>query len=320
MKRKIFILVFLGVLSSVAHGQLITDSKSKLKTEESDKSGFFSRLLRSKKISATQDQTSFRGKPVSPKYSAGSPFKTKQEVSPKYSSVTSRSDRYGVKSPRYSRPNPFGSKPYNIQPRYSSGNPFRGADYKVAPRYSSRSPFRGADYKVAPRYSSGNPFRGADYKVSPRYSSGNPFRGADYKVEPRYSGGNPFRGADYKVEPRYSSGSPFRGSDYRVVPRYTGTKKRKLNSEEKSELQYYQFLTLDYRGDHKFKYKKIGDQHPSVNYHQAMKYNSPNVRESLRKWNVFWTRLNGNKTRPKGVDDNIKKPKFDNNERVIWND
>jgi len=214
---------------------------------------------------------------------------------------------------------PFRGRDYNIRPRYSPGSPFRGQDYNVSPRYSMGMPFRSRDYNIQPRYSSGSPFRGQAYRVAPRYSPGNPFRGKDYKISVRYSQGMPFRGQDYKVKPRYSVGSPFRGADFKVRPRYTGTKiNRFRNGEEWSNAKYYQESSM-WEGDMKRTRRGLGDQHPSSNYHMAMKFNDPKVRKMFRKWNVFWTRLNGNSQNAKGVKEKIKEPKYDKKERVIWN-
>lgn len=264
----------------------------------------------------------FRGSQfkVTPRYSAGNPFKGKDyKVTPRYSQGNPfRGQDYKVNI-RYSSGSPFKGRDYKVIPRYSQGNPFRGKDYKVNIRYSQGSPFRGKDYKVTPRYSQGMPFRGRDYKVTPRYSAGNPFRGQRYNVNPRYSEGMPFRGKDYNVKPRYSAGSPFRGIDFKVSPRYTGTKIRFFgNVKEWGEAKYFQESSL-WEGDMKVRHRRIGDQHPSSNYHIAMRFNNPKVRKMFRKWNIFWTRINGNKQNSNGVNEPVKEPKFDKKERVIWN-
>lgn len=297
---------------------------------------------------------SFKPRKYSPRYSGGNPFRgSDYRVTPRYSYANPfRGSRFKT-APRYSGGNPFRGKDYKVNIRYSGGNPFRGSDYRVTPRYSGGNPFRGRDYKVNIRYSGGNPFRGSDYRINPRYSKGNPFRGQDYRVNirysqgnpfrgqkyganprysqgmpfrskdyritPRYSQGMPFRGKDYKVKPRYSAGSPFRGVDYKVRPRYTGTKLRFFgNTKEWGLAKYFQEATL-WEGDMKVRHKRIGNQHPSSNYHLAMKFNNPKIRKMFRKWNIFWTRLNGNKHNPKDVNGSVKEPKFDKKERVIWN-
>ena len=231
-----------------------------------------------------------------------------------------RGNDYKV-NPRYSKQNPFRGNEYKVSPRYSLGMPFRGNDYKVNPRYSKPNPFRGNEYKVSPRYSLGMPFRGNDYRVNPRYSEGMPFRGKDYRIQPRYSQGNPFRGMDFKVNPRYSEGMPFRGKDYHISPRYSGTKITFFDIMADRSLgvsKYFHDSSL-WEGDMKVSRKFYGDQHPSTNYHFAMKFHNPSIRKALRKWNVYWTRINGNKQNSNGVNEPIDKPKFDKKERVIWN-
>ncbi|MEP1034023.1 hypothetical protein [Ekhidna sp.] len=264
----------------------------------------------------------FRGSDykVTPRYSYGNPFRgSKFKASPRYSGGNPfRGKDYKV-SIRYSRGNPFKGRSYKVSPRYSPSNPFRGRDYKVNIRYSQGSPFRAKDYRITPRYSRGMPFRSKDYRITPRYSQGMPFRSKDYKITPRYSQGMPFRGKDFHVRPRYSAGSPFRGVDFKVRPRYSGTKIRFFgNSREWGESKYFQESSL-WEGDMKVKNRRIGDQHPSSNYHMAMKFSNPKIRKMFRKWNIFWTRMNGNKQNSNGVNEPVKEPKFDKKERVIWN-
>lgn len=264
----------------------------------------------------------FRGSKYkfSPRYSGGSPFKAKDyKISPRYSpSNPFRGSDYKINI-RYSQGSPFRGRDYKVTPRYSPSNPFRGKDYKVNIRYSQGSPFRAKDYKITPRYSQGMPFRGKDYKVTPRYSLGNPFRGQRYKVSPRYSQGMPFTARDYKVSPRYSAGNPFRGIDYKVRPRYSNSKHRFVVDKRWKKLTRFYNESSTWEGDMKVKHRRIGDQHPSSNYHVAMKFNNPKVRKMFRKWNIFWTRLNGNKQNSNGVNEKVKEPKFDKKERVIWN-
>jgi len=293
-----------------------------------------------KRVTRNSAGNPFRGSSYkrSPRYSGGNPFRgSDYKVTPRYSGGNPFRGQDYKRDVRYSPGNPFKGNKYRVTPRYSPGNPFRGNDYKVSPRYSQGNPFRGSRYKVSPRYSPGNPFRGNRYKVSPRYSGGMPFRGKDYKVTPRYSQGNPFRGMKYKVSPRYSKGMPFRGKDYhvnpryseaspfrgkeKVSPRYTGTKLGffKMVRNRKLAIAHYYWESSQWEGDMKVNRKTYGDQHPSSNYHFAMKFQNPEVRKLLRKWNVFWTRLNGNKQNSKGVKERVKEPKFDKKERVIWN-
>lgn len=59
--------------------------------------------------------------------------------------------------------------------------------------------------------------------------------------------------------------------------------------------------------------------HPSVNYLVAKNIPYKFLRKGLRKWNVFWVRLNDVKVTPKGSRRIAKKPKFDKKEKDIWN-
>lgn len=355
MKKLVIISVALLSLWSLdASAQLLEDNQSRLKTKKVSR-GFFLFRNKSKGKSATGDNrriitfvspkeskkdernANFGKGKVAPRYSAGSPFGSKSKsVAPRYSFGSPfKGSRYRV-TPRYSSGNPFKGSKYRVTPRYSQGNPFSGSKYRVIPRYSLGSPFRAKDYKVTPRYSAGNPFRGSRFKVNPRYSAGSPFRGRDYKVTPRYSVGNPFRGAQYKVaprysqgrpftrkdfqvSPRYSEGNPFRGIDWIVKPRFSDPKNRfVINNHLKKQLKYYNEASL-YKGDWKLSKRGGGDQHPSSNYHFAMRFSNPKVREMFRKWNIFWVRVNGNKEESNGVKASVRSPKFDKKEKDLWN-
>lgn len=295
----------------------------------------------------------------SPRYSPSNPFRGRKyhivelnsvpnpfrginhKIAPRYSpSNPFKGLKYNVK-PNYSSPNPFRGQKHKLAIRYSPSNPFKGAKYKIEPRYSPSNPFKGLKYNIAPRYSIGNPFRSEKHKVEVRYSPSNPFKGTEYKIEPRYSNtgddfnnrfpndynspryspGIPFRDINYKVKPRYSEGMPFKTKDYKVRPRYTGTSygaaKKMLNKELRLISYYHE--TSHWKGDLKIKRKQIGDQHPSSNYHFAKKFSDPSVRKLLRKWNVYWTRLNGTKQQSKNVRKDIEEPKFDKKEKVLWN-
>lgn len=264
----------------------------------------------------------FRGSTFksSPRYSVGNPFRGGDyKRSIRYSAGSPFKGRDYKVTPRYSRSNPFRGNDYKVNVRYSKGSPFLSKDYRVSPRYSTGMPFRGKDYRITPRYSAGSPFKGRNYNVTPRYSRGMPFRVKDYNVNPRYSRGIPFRGKDFNVKPRYSAGSPFRGVDFKIRPRYTGTKISWFgNGREWGEAKYYQESSL-WEGDMKRSRPRVGNQHPSSNYHMAMKFNNPKIRKMFRKWNIFWTRINGNSQNSKGVKSPEKEPKFDKKERVIWN-
>ncbi len=189
---------------------------------------------------------------------------------------------------------------------------------QVSPRYSpKRISFKSKGQ--APRFSSGSPFRSTDFRVFPRYSRGNPFQGSRYVVSPRFSPGMPFRSNDYRVAPRYSSGMPFEKFYFKVRPRYSNPKNRFVVNSRYRQIQRYYNVTADYKGKMKWAKRGSGDQHPSSNYHLAMKFSSPKIRKMFRKWNVFWVRVNGNKEQPKGVRASVRSPKFDRKEKDIWN-
>ena len=139
-------------------------------------------------------------------------------------------------------------------------------------------------------------------------------------MAPLYSQGMPFTRKDYTVNTRYSVGNPFRGARWVVKPRYSESKNRfyVLPNRIKKQIRIYNESST-YRGDYKIAKKGPGDQHPSSNYHFAMRFSSPKVRKALRKWNVFWVRVNGNKEASKGVKASVRNPKFDKKEKDIWN-
>ena len=150
--------------------QLLEDNQSRLKTAKVKSSGFLF----------------FRNKNKVRRAPGANRQKVIGQTSPRFSQGRVSFKSKGI-TPRYSSGSPFRSRDYRITPRYSSGNPFRGSRYSVAPRYSSGNPFKGSAFRISPRYSPSNPFRGSQFKVSPRYSQGNPFRGSRYRVSPRYS-------------------------------------------------------------------------------------------------------------------------------------
>lgn len=304
MKRIFIIAVLTTFAAMAANAQLLTDTDRKLRTAKADKQERKGGLFRSKKTSASGDNAKTEKETVTPSYSSGSPFKGEKYTINTYNSA----------------PNPFRGKKYKIPELSATGKQAKGKSDRPEPRFSATNPFRGRTYDIPNLSATGNPFRGSDYDVQVRYSSGSPFRGRTYDIPNLSATGNPFRGSDYDVDVRYSSGSPFRAQDYKANPRFTGTKVSALSGKDKEKYIYNTAITLYYRGTYSLKHKKIGDQHPSANYTSARVYKSEKVRESLRKWNVFWTRLNRNKMEPKGVRKTEKEAKFDKKERVIWNE
>ncbi|MEP5613129.1 MAG: hypothetical protein ABJP45_12820 [Cyclobacteriaceae bacterium] len=336
MKKLLFIAIAILLMELQVEAQLLEDNQSRLKTTKVKSSGFL--FFRNKNKGKTGPganrqkvtgqttprfsvgRASFKTKGIAPRYSSGSPFRSRDyRITPRYSSGNPfRGSQYRV-TPRYSAGNPFRGSAFKVSPRYTAGNPFRGSKFKASPRYSQGNPFRGSKFKASPRYSSGNPFRGSQFKANPRYSQGMPFRGKDYKVSPRYSTSNPFRGMSFKVSPRYSQGMPFQPFDFKVKPRVSTGKNRFIIHKGYHEQHRYYNVTADYRGNMKVSRRGPGDQHPSSNYHFAMRFNSPQVRKMFRKWNIFWGRVHGNKEEPKGIKASVRSPKFDKKEKDIWN-
>lgn len=206
---------------------------------------------------------------------------------------------------------------------------------------------------VNPRTSLGSPFSNKDIKVQPRYSPGSPFGNKRIVANPRTSGGSPFEGVRWsKADIRYSDAKHRFDVDERYkrqtriydlrVAKYKGEYKRDRNwySDAKNLLQSWRtrcfkgekvpYITREdyksrskdhtsYEGDYKEKWVSKRTMHPSFNHHTAnqdMKF----LRDYMRNWNIFWTRINGNKTQPDAVKDKISKPKFDRKETDIWND
>jgi len=250
--RLLTTILLISISVSFISGQLITDSKSKLKTVTGSKATpkrvlnrlktgekdeikrrlikprFSSIELKSRlsKVSPRYTQqlkNPYRYSKVSPKYSPANPFRgISSKVSPRYSSNSVQFTRkFNLKKSRNSLGNPFYGLKYKIEPRYSIGMPLQSKEKTKISRNSASNPFRGQRYKLETRYSPGNPFRGLRYKMETKYSPGNPFRGLRYKMETRYSPGNPFRDQRYKLETRYSPGNPFRGQRYKLETRYS---------------------------------------------------------------------------------------------------
>ncbi len=246
-----FFVLTIAASSVSVYGQIIDDSKAKLKTSKVQRKGFlFFRPKTGKSQGApfsdqpqivprTSQKTAFtsrkfnppryserpstgRVKGVQPRFSVGNPFTgASYNAQPRYSPPSPFDRKSFARNPRYSLPSPIRGSSYRPSPRYSPPSPFRNAKFQPSPRYSPPSPFRGAKFAITPRYSPSSPFRGAKFTVTPRYSPPSPFRGAQYAVNPRYSPPSPFIGARYRVNPRYSEGSPFRQSRFRVNPRYS---------------------------------------------------------------------------------------------------
>ncbi len=287
---------------------------------------------------------------VSPRYSAPNPFSKSQfNVSPRFSKPNPFADKQFAVSPRYSKPNPFSKRQFNVSPRYSKDIQYDDKRYNKSVRYTTFQPFKGAKYKSVTRFSEGSPFRNKDYRVNPRYSKDDPFKD-NYNRSPRYSVGSPFQSKSFKINPRYSrernlfdtgSGKKFSQGEWALFDRSVTTKGKwvvnfnellrsfnrkrfegpfEVPPEDKKEYKSLASENADYEGNFSTKWPKSKDMHPGAKYHQASNISSTAVREGLRKWNIFWVRMNRNQEMPDGTKEKVKEPKFDKKEAEIWND
>ncbi len=94
----------------------------------------------------------------------------------------------------------------------------------------------------------------------------------------------------------------------------------KVTPENKEVYKPISTNVASFEGTYKSKFTKKKDMHPGANYHNASNISNQTVREGLRKWNIFWVRLNRNKEMPDGTKEKIKEPKFDRKETDIWNE
>ena len=181
------------------------------------------------------------------------------------------------------------------------------------------------------------PFNNRQMKISPRYSPGSPFQGKDFKVDPRYTNLN-YDFKEYKKRQRQNSFSNYPWGTYQgdekgnrkwVVKlsnikrsystyRFEGPIKSVI--ENKDQYKSSSSETSSYQGLVKNKWSKKKDMHPSAKYHSAMNVSNDQLREAMRKWNIFWVRMNRNKEMPDGVKEKVSKPKFDKKETEIWNE
>ncbi|MFY0599868.1 MAG: hypothetical protein JXR03_09365 [Cyclobacteriaceae bacterium] len=274
----------------------------------------------------------------SPRYSVGNPFKGYNAYrSPKYSvgNVWSAKDR--AKYPRYSTGNPFKGYNFYRSPKYSVGNVWSTKNLNKSPRYSVRQVWSSKDLYKSPRYSVGNVWSTNDLNKSPRYSVGNIWSTKDlnksprYSIgqvwsskvlnkSPRYSVGNIWTKDDLNKSPRYSIGNPYAGYKFlNIPPRYSSNKDRfVVDKRAKKENADFEFRAGSFVGDYKYTWKKTKYMHPSSK-HRNDKVSTELARDGLRKWNIFWAKVDGNEEEPKGVKKKVSKPKFDRKEAEIWN-
>lgn len=296
---------------------------------------------------------------AAPRLSVGSPFNKKYKTKPRFSLGLPFTTKDRPLAARFSGPSPFAGQRNKIQPRFSAGlpftrkdnpkgvqfsgpKPFTRKDFPVPPRFSAGLPFTRKDYPKKPQFSGPKPFTRKDYPVAPRFSAGLPFTRKDYPDRAQFSGPKPFTRKDYPVAPRFSEGSPFVGVKWKVKPRdsrYMSFNLRVMRMMQSIFPNRYvsSFLTnvrmfkgpdpsslsvqlSRYMGPYKLKPIKPGKNlHPSYRYKKSVLVASESVRNSMRKWNIFWTGFSMNSETSKGVKKKVSKPKFDRKEREIWN-
>ena len=205
-----------------SEAQLITDSKSKLKTAKVKREKGFLFFKKKKGKSATPPGVG-KGAPT-PKYSqssAGSLFRN-IKISPKYSTVSvGSSQRSGSPYPRYSKPISFRGARFPGAARYSQPVNWKGTRYAGSPKYSRPVNWKGTRYASAPRYSRPIDWKGAIYPGAPRYSKPVNWKGTRYASAPRYSRPINWKGAIYPGAPRYSKPVNWKGTRYASAPRYS---------------------------------------------------------------------------------------------------
>lgn len=260
---------------------------------------------------------------TAPRYSAGSPFRNQNYVrtAPRSATSSSHFDRSKfARYPRYSVGNIWTAQDLVKNPRYSTGQPFDRRQFARSPRYSAGNIWTIQDKNKSPRYSIPNVWSSQDLNKTPRYSTGVIWDKKDLNKTPRYSIGIDWSTREYEKTPRYSAGNPY--ADYKflnVPPQYSTNKNRfVIDKRYAKENRIYELNAGSFTGDFKANWKNSKDMHPSFNHHNANQ-SMEVVRESMRKWNVFWVRINSNQEDPKGVKEKVSKPKFDRKESEIWN-
>jgi hypothetical protein len=257
-----------------------------------------------------------------PRYSSGKPFDGYSfSRAPSYSIGQIWTKKDLNKAPRYSKGDPFDGYSFSRAPSYSIGQIWTKKDLNKTPRYSKGDPYDGYSFSRAPSYSIGQVWSTKDLNKSPRYSVGLQWTKNDLNKSPRYSVGEVWSKDDLAKSPRYSVGGPYENYKFLNVPPQYSTNKNRFEDDtrEEKENRIYELDAGYYTGNFKVNWKKTKEMHPSFNHHNANQ-SIEMVRESLRKWNIFWVRVNTNEADPKGVKEKVSKPKFDKKEADIWNE
>lgn len=356
-KRLFIFLVLLGVMiasSQYTYAQLLTD-RNKLKTARRE-TGFLQFKKKSKiKGPSGSHKTIAAG---TPRYSrSASKGGSSKKVNPKFSVTTAGQVKGRKINPRFTQNNAGQVRSKKINPRYTQNNAGQVKSKKINPRYTQNNAGQVRGKKINPRYTQNNAGQGGDRNVSPRYSKMTAGEVSGKKVSPRYSQWKQ-AGKVTVVSPRFSTPptysktkppgnrkkgflpsinlyskppkhKPGPNSEYAGVmknkyqkPFHVGDHNQNIKSYKKYTNRNLMFSPSAQTANYEFKTKKMKkgrNMHPSANYLSAKYYKSRTVRDTKRKVNVVWVRMNGNKIQPDAVKKKTKKAKFDKDEIEIWN-
>lgn len=204
--------------------------------------------------------------------------------------------------------------------RFSKTHANRGGDNRVVPKYSVTQAGQGDKYKPNPRFSRGSASEGHARWFEPRFTKTSAGQGDDFKAKPRFSKAP--SGRTVVVKPRFSKPD---GKTRVRAPANAKTGFVKVFDRSPDPANPPQAYSALYEGGYNPKMQKkrkvtnSKDMHPSANHISAKHNDSKTVRNTKRKINVLWVRMNGNKTQPKSVKEKVKKSKFDKDEIDIWN-
>lgn len=299
----------------------------------------------------------FKGRKVNPRYSVANAGQVKErKVNPRYSVANAGQVKGKKLNIRYTQSHAGAGMDKKVTPRYSVANAGQFRGKKINVRYTQSHAGAGMDRKVTPRYSVINAGQVKGKKISPRFTQTNAGE-VSRKVKPRYSqwsqaGKVVVVKPRFTVPPTYSRTKPAgnrkkgfltdfnlqrKPAKHKAGPnsQYAGTMKNKyqkplnvgdhnqnIKSYTKFSNRNLMFSPNAQMANYELKTKKMrkkSKMHPSANYLSAKYYKSRTVRNTKRKFNVVWVRMNGNKIQPDAVKKKAKKAKFDKDEIDIWN-
>lgn len=295
---------------------------------------------------------------INPKYSVANAGQVKgKKISPRYSVANAGQVKSKKVSPRYSVANAGQVKGKKINIRYTQSHAGAGMDRKVSPRYSVLNAGQVKGKKINPRFTIANAGNVKSKKISPRFTQTNAGEVKGKNINPRYSqwkqaGKVVVVKPRFTVPPTYSRTKPAGNRNKGFLPnfnlyrkpakhkagpnsQYAGVMKNKyqkplaVGDHNQNIKSYTKFSNRNLRfspnaqmANYELKTKKRrkkSSMHPSANYLSAKYYKSRSVRNTKRKFNVVWVRMNGNKIQPDAVKKKTKKAKFDKDEIDIWN-